>query len=449
LLLRDGARGRLLDVVSSAALDSLVAQHCGKHRQRLFPPSVTLGLFVEQAMAADTACQGAVGRYLSERTRLGLAANGLGTGSYCKARRRLPLSLIEGCMTEVARIAAQALPMAARWRGRQIKLIDGTGVSMPDTPALQAAFPHSRSQAPGVGFPHALIVGLISLGSGCVTDWTMTPIQGAGNGESSQLWRLLDRLSPGEVLIADRAYGSYFVLAALHQRGIDFVIREPAARKCTPDRAQVLGRGDRLVVWSRPVRPDWMPEAIYEGIPETIQVRQVHDGQRRIVTSLRDPHDVAAAEVAWLYRQRWNIELDFRSIKCAMQMDVLTCRSPDMVRKEVAAHLLAFNLIRVVMGAAAAPEGLQVRQLSFAAARRAAATYQCNVRGNTTVQNRVAARFMLLQQIAYWRIPLRPDRIEPRAIKRRPKPRALLTEPRPQARARIAEQQRALRAGGA
>lgn len=444
-----GARGRLLDVLSSSRLDDLVAQHCGIHRQRLFPPGVTLGLLVEQVMNADAACQDVMGRYLSQRTALGMTPNGLGTSSYCKARQRLPLALVHDCSAEVANIAAQALPPAARWRGREIKLIDGTGVSMPDTPSLQAAFPQSRCQAPGVGFPHALIVGVISLGSGCVIDWTMTATRGEGNGESSQLLHLLERFAPGEVVIADRAYGSYFMLSALQQRGIDFVIREHGARKNASAYSEVLGNNDRRLVWSRPARPAWMSQAIYDAVPEAMCVREVRDGQRLIVTSLRDPSEVSADEVAWLYAQRWHIELDFRSIKCVMQMDVLRCKSPDMVRKEVAAHLLAYNLIRVATGEAARPEGLDLRQLSFAAARRAAAMYQSNVRHDASAKNCAAARFILLQQITYWRIPDRPGRIEPRAIKRRPKPRTLLTESRQRARDRIAKQQAELRAAAA
>lgn len=444
--MRAGARGRLLDVLSCTKLDELVAQHCGIGRQRLFPPGVTLGLFVEQVMNADAACQDVVGRYLSERTALGLAPNGLGTGSYCKARQRLPLALIQDCVAEVACVAAQCLPPAARWRGREVKLIDGTGISMPDTPSLQAAFPQSRSQAPGVGFPHASIVGVISLGTGCVTDWTMTPAKGKRTGESSQLWSLLDRFAPGEVLIADRAYCSYFLLADLSKRGVDFVIREHATRDNASVYSEVLGPNDRRLVWPRPARPSWMPRAIYETIPEAMCVREVRDGDRLIVTSLRDPSDVSAEEVAWLYTQRWHIELDFRSIKCVMAMDVLRCKSPDMVRKEVAAHLLAYNLIRFAMGESARPEGLDIRQLSFAAARRAAAMYQSNVRNNATTKTCVAARFLMLQQISYWRIPDRPGRIEPRAVKRRPKPRALLTEPRQRARDRIVKQQSTLRA---
>jgi hypothetical protein len=431
-----GARGRLIDVLSATTLDRLIAEHGGGARRRLFPPEVTLGLFVEQAMSTDKACQDVVGRYRSERERHGLAVNGLGTGAYCKARQKLPLALLESCVAEVADVAGRCVPASARWRGREVRLVDGTCFSMPDTEALQADFPQPSSQAPGVGFPQLMMVGLMSLGSACVTNWTLSATQGEGNGESSQLWRLLDRLGPGDVLLADRVYATYFILAALLLRGVDFVMREHVGRKSPPVTAHAPDKGDRVLQWSRPVRPAWMPEAIYATIPETIAVRQVRDGGRFIVTSLMDPADVPADEVAWLYRQRWNIELDFRSIKTVMQMDVLRCKSPDMVRKEVAAHLLAYNLIRAVMAEAGAPEGLLPRQLGFTAAQRATAIYRCNIRTGTTAEHLRAARFLLLQQIVYWRIPVRPDRSEPRAVKRRPKTRVLLKEPRHHARKR-------------
>lgn len=444
--MRASACDKLLEVVSAQRIDALVAEHGGPRRTRLFPPAVTLGLFVEQAISSDSACQDAVGRYLSQRTAMGLSPCGLGTGSYCKARQRLPASLLEASVREVAGIAAAALPASARWRGREVKLIDGTHVSMPDTPSLQASFPQNRQQRPGLGFPQARIVGVVSLSSGCVTDWTLGPCEGKGNGESTQLWHLLDSFSPGQLVIADRAYGSYFLLAALQQRGIDFVIREHGARKNDSVRRVELGADDRLLIWPRPAKPEWMDSETYAAIPEAMRVREVRDGGRLIVTSLCDPAEVSAAEISRLYRQRWAIELDFRSIKCVMQMDVLRCKSPDMARKEVAAHLLGYNLIRTVMGEAAKPEELSLRRLSFAAARRAAALFQDNLRRLATPTQRAQARFVMLQQTAYWRIPERPGRIEPRAIKRRPKPRALLTEPRHKARARIGRQQQAQRA---
>ena len=370
-LLRTSVHDKLLHVVPRQRLDEVIAREAPVHRKRLYPPEMTLGLFVEQVISSEGACQDVVGRHLSQRTALRLPPSSLNTGPYCKARQRLPLSLIEACVVEVADAALATLPAHARWRGRNIKLIDGTTVSMPDTASLQAAFPQSRVQQPGVGFPIARIVGLISLNSGCVSDWTVEPCQGEGTSEPQQLWRLLDRLERGELVLADRVYCSYFLLAALQQRGIDFVMREHTQRKNDPLRSVVLGPNERLITWDRPVRPSWMDEATYIALPATLSLREVRDGNRLLVTSLRNTQEVPGDEIGWLYTQRWHIELDFRAIKCVMQMDVLRCKTPDMARKEIAAHLLGYNLIRAVMGEAAAPEALKLRRLSFAAARRA------------------------------------------------------------------------------
>ena len=340
-LLRSGANDRLLRVFSDEKLDELVAREAGGHRTRLYPPRVTLGLFIEQVMRADTACQDVVGRHLSQRRALGLAASSLNTGPYCKARQRLALRLVEAGVCEVAQAASAALPPQARWRGREIKLIDGTTVSMPDTPALQTRFPQSKGQQPGLGFPMARIVGVISLASGCVSDWTVDACAGKGTAEPRQLWRLLDRFRAGDLVIADRAYSSYFLQAALQQRGIDCVIREHQRRKNHPARSVTLGPHDRLITWDRPVRPEWMDEVAYADVPATVTLREVRDGDRWLVTTLCDPNAVAAQEIGWLYCQRWHIELDFRAIKCVMQMDILRCKSVDMVLKEIAAHLLA------------------------------------------------------------------------------------------------------------
>jgi hypothetical protein len=439
-LLHSGAHDKLLHVLSEERLDELVVREAGVHRTRLYPPVVTLGLFVEQVMRADAACQDVVGRHLSQRTALGLAESSLNTGPYCKARQRLPLGLVEAGVHEVARVASAALPPQARWRGREIKLIDGTTVSMPDTPALQALYPQHKGQQAGLGFPQARMVGVISLASGCVSDWTVEACAGKGTAEPQQLWRLLDRFSAGDLVIADRAYSSWFLLAALQQRGIDCVIREHQLRKNDPARCVALGANDRLITWDRPVRPEWMDESAYAAMPATITLREVRDGNRWLVTTLCDPTVVTAQEIGWLYCQRWHIELDFRAIKCVMQMNILRCKSADMVLKEIAANLLGYNLIRAVMGEAAKPEGLSLRCLSFAAARRAAVGFQDTLRHCPTRQHRTSARGLMLMAIVYARIPKRPDRMEPRAIKRRPKPQPLLCVPRAIARLQLRAQ---------
>ena len=436
VLLARSVQDKLLRVISQTRLEELIERHAAGYRHRVYPPLVTLGLFVEQAISSDPACQDAVGCGLSQRTSLGLAPSSLNTGSYCKARQRLPLSLIEAVAQEVAVAAQTGASAHWSWRGRQIKLIDGTTVSMPDTPASQAVFPQNHQQQPGLGFPLARIVGVIPLASGCVNRWTVSACEGRGTHELLHLWRLRDAFEPGDVAIADRAYCSYFLLASLQQRGVDAVLREHQRRKSERARVVRIGINDQLLTWDKPARPSWMDPATYAAMPDQLTVRQVRDRDWRIITTLTDPAATSAPEIAWLYRQRWQIELDFRSIKCVMQMDILRCKTPQMVEKEIAAHLLGYNLIRAAMTQAACQSGRLPRQLSFAAARRAVACLQQTLRHDPHLKF-ASARHALLQRIAYWRIPHRPNRIEPRAVKRRPKPHPLLTVPRHIARQQL------------
>ena len=287
---------------------------------------------------------------------------------------------------------------------------------MPDTPANQADFPQNHQQKPGLGFPLARVVGVIALSSGCVMRWTVSACEGQGTHEILHLWRLLDAFEPGDVVIADRAYCSYFLLAALQQRGVDGVFREHQRRKNELGRAVPQGPNDHLLTWDKPPRPSWMDEDTYAAMPAQLTVRQVRDRDWKIITTLIDPVATGTAEVAWLYRQRWHVELDFRSIKCEMQMDILRCKTPQMVKKEIAAHLLGYNLIRAAMTQAARATLSLPRQLSFAAARRAVATLQEQIRHNPGGSFAIALT-SLHQRIAYARIPHRPNRIEPRAVK--------------------------------
>ena len=438
--LAQSVHDKLLRAVSPARMEALVAQQSADSRDRHYPPLVTLGLFVEQALHCDQACQDAVGRALSQRTALGLPSSSLNTGPYCRARQRLALGLIETLAQEVAVTTRAAAPDHWRWRGREIKLIDGTTVSMPDTASNQTAFPQNCHQKPGLGFPQARIVGVISLSTGCVNHWTVSACEGKGTHEIVHLWRLRDAFQPGDVVIADRAYGSYFLIAALHQRGVDCVIREHQRRKSELGRAVSLGVNDQRLTWDKPKCPLWMDADTYAAMPEQIAVRQVRDRDWKITTTLTDPAAVKATEIAWLYRQRWQIELDFRSIKCEMQMDILRCKTPEMVQKEIAVHLLGYNLIRSAMAQAVSATMSLPRQLSFAAARRTVAALQEQVRHNPHA-NYAFTRNALLHRIACARVPHRPNRIEPRALKRRPSNYHLLTVPRTIARQRLQQQQ--------
>jgi hypothetical protein len=423
----DDKLGRL---VASSRLDAILHADRAKLRERIFTRRVTLGLFVEQVISHDPACQDAVGRALSQRMALGLSPCSLNTGPYCKARERLPLEVIEHLLLEIAR-DAQPLAASWNWRGRPIKLVDGTVLSMPDTPANQAAFPQNRRQSPGLGFPLARVVGVVSLSSGCVLAYTVSPCEGEATAECRQFQRLLDALEPGDLVIADRAYASYFLIRELQDRGIDFLIRDlPRRHPRQPVRGQPQ---DHLVDWVKPARPRWMDPTTYQTAPHALRLREVQQGDRRFLTNVRGG---SPEQLDSLYQQRWNIELDFRAIKNTLQMDILRCQSPAMIHKEIAAHLLAYNMIRALMVRALQNPSRSPRSYSFAAARRAVARFQETLRHNPQRGFNPAFQQML-NAISAANIPIRPGRIEPRAVKRRPKNPIRLTLPRPLARQKI------------
>lgn len=430
-----GARG-LVGALSAADLERAVQAHVGAYRDRQYPPLRTLSLFMGQTLSGDGACQDAVARHLSERTASGEALCSLNTGPYCRARARLPIGLVHELQRTLGHRLERAQPGHWRWRGRSVKLLDGTTVSMPDTRANQAQFPQSGTQKPGLGFPIAQLVALISLGTGAVLDWAIGPCRGKGTGEQALFRQLHPALERGDVLLADRYYCTYWTLAALQARGVEVIMRQHARRRLDFRRGKRLGRHDHEVCWERPQRPRWMDEASYERVPERLRVRELRIGGRVLVSTVLDAHHVPAQEIDALYRSRWHIELDLRAIKAVMGMDILRCKSPEMVRKEVAVHLLAYNLVRAVMARAATMAGVLARALSFKGTLRVLDAYHEQLRRIGPRRRRVMLAHVL-GVIGSLRLPERPGRVEPRAVKRRPKPHPLLLVPRPLARLRL------------
>jgi len=427
-------------VISAHVLKSAVFEETGSWRERLYGPLTTVVLFIEQVLGADHSCQDAVARGLSARVALGQAPCSLNTGPYCKARGRLALGLIERLGREIAARLCAVQPRPWLWRGRDVKLVDGTTVSMPDTQKNQEAFPQPRGQKPGLGFPLARLVGIVSLSCGAVLEWASGPCEGKNSGETALLWRLMDKLAAGDVVVADRAFAGYFGIARLRQQGVDVIIRQHQRRHTDFRRGRRLGKRDHLVSWVRPQRPVWMDAATYASMPESIVMREVRAGDLTLVTTLLDVKEVAKAELVDLYGKRWQIELDFRAIKTVMQMDVLRCKSPQMVRKEIAVHLLAYNLVRAVMAQAACLAHLLPRQLSFKATLQVLNAFEENLRH--APRARLSSRHALvLGSIAQLVLPVRPHRVEPRAVKRRPKPHPLLTKPRRLWQQRLRRQQ--------
>ena len=432
---------RIAQVMSPERLAAALGDCDVTYRDRVFNPLVTLWAFCWQVMAAGAVCSEAVARVLAWRISSGLKPCSTSTGSYCQARQRLPPTLIQTLLRDMARVVQDQVDEAYLWKGRHVKIVDGSTVTMPDTPANQKRFPQAPTQKPGPGSPIVRLVAVFSLHTAAVLDLAIGPYGGKQTGENSLFRRLLDHLRPGEVVLADRAFSGYADLALIAAQGADVVMRKHQRRKTDLKRAERLGKGDCKVVWNKPARcPAWMEPAAFDALPDQRTVREVTvsisiKGFRTncftVVTTLLDAKVFTASDLAALYRRRWEAELNLRSLKVTMGMDVLQCKTPEMVEKELWMPLLAYNLVRITMAQAGAMHGCDPSRLSFASSlyllRQFHATGLLHARHMDTI----------LLIIAQLRVPYRPDRVEPRAIKDRGKPQKHLTEPREQARQQL------------
>jgi hypothetical protein len=336
----------ILDVgmVHSALADEKVS-----FNESIYTPLVTTCLFLSPVLDPDHSCRATVARlivWLAIRGRKPCAPE---TGSYCDARQRLPLGVVIRLVRQTARETEARAPDAWLWRGRRVTLVDGSTVSMPDTRENQKEYPQSRSQGIGLGFPLARIVVLIALATGVVRDLAVGPYKGKDRGETALFRTTWGTLEPGEIVLGDRYFASFFGIAGLSQRGVDVLFRMHQRRKFDFRRGRRLGIADHVVTWAKPDRPGWMDAATYAPIPDELKVRELRVTVRQpgfrvnelvLVTTLLDAVAYTKESVADLFLQRWNIELDLRSIKDVLQMDVLRCKTPEMVRKEIGMHLL-------------------------------------------------------------------------------------------------------------
>lgn len=415
--------------------------------ERIYTPLVTLSLFLSQVLDPDHSCRAAVARlivWLAVNRRRPCAAE---TGAYCDARRRLPTKVVTNLVRRIARDCDGRAADGWLWKGRRVALVDGTTASMPDSEANQKTYPQSRTQESGLGFPVVRMVALVSLATGVVRDLALGPWRGKETGETALFRALCDGLKAGEVVVGDRVFGSFFGIAGLTQRGVDGVFRMHQRRKFDFNRGRRLGREDHVVTWDKPERPEWMDEETYAQFPDRLTVRELRVAVRQpgfrvhalvLATSLIDAELYTAEELADLYLQRWNIELDLRSIKCVMQMDVLRCKTPEMVDKEIWMHMLAYNLIRGVMAEAAAARDVAPRRVSFKGALQTMTAFQDALRRAGQKDREVLWKTML-EAIASHQVGDRFGRVEPRANKRRPKPQRYLTVPRAESRKRLLE----------
>jgi DDE family transposase len=412
----------------------------------IFTPALTLWAFLSQVIDDAKSCRAAVLRVAVLLIALGREPCAEDTAAYCRARAQLPAVVLRRLALDVSRNLEQEVPTDWLWKGKHVQLIDGTTATAPDTPANQKAYPQSPSQKPGLGFPIIRLVVLLSLATAALLGMAAAPYQGKETGETALARQLLADVAAGTILLADRYYCTYWLVALALARGVDVVFRMHHRRDYDFRRGRRLGSKDHVVVWHRPARPDWMDEATYATMPETLTVRELHvaiatPGCRTrslvVVTTLTEVAAYSKEDIADLYHQRWHAELDIRAIKQSLKMDHLRCRTPFMVEKEIWAHFLGYNLVRKVSAQAALTQGLAPRAVSFTATKQAVAAWWSQATLAPTAAERVRQGNLVLHTLGTKPVGDRPDRYEPRAVKRRPKEYDRLMKPRAEARAAL------------
>jgi hypothetical protein len=433
------------DLIDREIVEAALKEENVKFRDRVYTPLITLWTFMTQVLDTDHSCRMAVRSLIAFLVSQGQPAVSADTSNYCKARKRLPLNFIVRLVRKIAELLEEKTCSQWRWNGREVYLVDGSSASMPDTPENQRAYPQPANQKPGVGFPLARFVAIISLATGAVRDLAIGPSKGKRTGETSLLRSMMGRIKAGSILVGDRSFASYFGIAQLLQGQVDGVFRMHQRRKLDFRRGRCLGISDHVVRWRKPQRPEWMDEATYALMPDEISVRELRfrvtqAGYRvheiTLATTLLDPIAYTQDDLAKLYLGRWNAELDLRSIKIVMQMDVLRCKRPELVDKEIWVHMLVYNVIRNLMVKAAADAGAQPRDISFKGTLQALTAFRDFLRTASPERQR-QLRQAMFAAIAYDRVGDRPGRVEPRAKKRRPKQYDLLNTTRAEARNRL------------
>jgi len=420
------------NLLTGPKLLSIVEEQLPDHRERTYPPTATLALFLSQAMNSDASCQNTVNHHSIERTFNGLSPCSIKTGGYCRARQRLPLDMVAELVKQTGQLIAEQAPVDWAWQGRPVKLVDGTTITMPDTKDNQQTYPQQSRQKQGLGFPIARMVAIICLSSGAILDGAMGAYKGKGASEHSLFRQVFDCINPGDIVLADCYYCSYFLIARLLEKGADVVFQQHATRHTDFRKGKKIGARDHIVEWTKPKqKPHWMTFEEYDNFTNELTLREFKSGKKVIVTTLLSDKEAPKKEISSLYKQRWHIELDLRNIKTTLGMEQLSCRTPGMNEKEMHVYFLAYNLIRLIMAEAAIQTGLMPRQLSF---KHTLQIWLVWSKKAFVANDQADVLFML---IAARQVGGRPNRIEPRAVKRRPKPCPLLMKPRSVAQAEI------------
>jgi len=432
-------------VLNAGAIEHAFSQDDGLFAQDdIFSTEITLWAFLAQALrdgkgASCTAAVADIATYMLQAGRQPPAGD---TGDYCRARAKLSLPALRRLVVESAEQLEGQADKSWLWNGLHAKLVDGFTFTMPDTLDNQAEFPQLSTQQPGAGFPIARCCTVVSLATACVCDLAIGPYQGKQTGENALLRDLLDTFNENDVVVFDRYYCSFMLLAMLSLRGVQVCTRLHQRRTSDFRRGHRLGQDDHLITWTRPAKPAWMSPAQYQQIPQTLTLRELRfdvivpgrpTESITVITTLTDPEAYSAEDIAALYGLRWNVELDIRDIKQTLDLDQVRCKTPHMVRRELWVTLLAYNLIRKVMATSAAMHGKQPRRLSFTlTCQTVLASWILLSTGSCRDPHQLWTA--ALDSIAAHEVPLRPGRMEPRVLKRRRDRYPLMHGPRDELR---------------
>ena len=408
-------------------------------RHRVFNKENTFWAFLSQVLDNDSGCQEVVRKMQSFMAFNAKKTLSSSTAAYCQARKRLDLDSLHKIYEHTCS-QFQSKPDPKWLKGRRVIVVDGTGISMPDTAENQHVWPQQRTQKPGCGFPQASICACFCLQTGSLLSYEV------GNKKSHELpllRRQKNTFIAGDIFLGDKGFCSYFDLSSFKDQGVDSVIT--LARRIPVDEAnccKVLGDNDRLIEWQKPAKNKASSYSVaeWEQLPDRLLLRQIkvmvkQAGFRtqsfHIITTLLDAEHYPADDLADLYLQRWDVELFFRHIKTTMGMDVLRCKTPDMIRKEIVMYFIAYNLIRHLMVNAGNTTNQPIRRMSFKGSLQALRQWEPSLnRAMLPITEQRQLIDLLYQTIANHIVPSRPGRSEPRAVKRRPKQHQLLTAPR-------------------
>jgi hypothetical protein len=444
---RPGAR--FTGLLEPSFFEELAAKHdveFGQGQHDTFSPAVTTWAWLSQVLSSSKSCTAAAARVLVLCCSLSLPVCSIKSGAYCKARAKVPVAFFQDATRQLGRLVEQRALPDWRWKNLCVKIADGSIVQVPDTDANRAVYPQQSSQTPGTSPTCLRLVVVLALATAVLVDARSGAYRGKGTGEMSLLYAMLEQFGPGDVLLGDRYYGCYLLLAGLPLRGAQGCFRLPVQKEKSFATGQQLGPDDWLQTWHKPRRPEWIDPQEWDKLPFQVQVRVLRlrfgrKGWRTkevyLVTTLTDPVAYPAADLAALYLARWNAELDIRSIKQTLGMKMLSCKTPQMVEAELWAHLFGYNLLRCVMAQAALEAGLCPRQLSLAGAMQTLDAFRwllgCSDKDQATV---CAALNMAL---ATHRVGNRPGRYEPREVKHRQRKYKELKKSRRQRRAELAD----------